>query len=100
MNQLQAARSSLGAINKQIEAQQAALAQAQKAVQQAQANTKQAQVQLQYYQINAPFAGTVGDIPVKLGDLVTTSTQLTTVTQNQPLEVNISIPYDRAAQVQ
>jgi RND family efflux transporter MFP subunit len=99
-NELQAARSSLAAINKQIEAQQAAVAQSQKAVQQAEANVKQSQVQLQYYQINAPFAGTVGNIPVRVGDLVTTSTQLTTVTQNQPLEVNISIPLQQATRVQ
>lgn len=100
LNELQAARSSLAAINKQIEAQQASVEQAEKALQQAQANTKQAQVQLQYFQINAPFAGTIGDIPVKLGDFVNTSTELTTVTQNQPLEVNISIPLQRSSQVQ
>lgn len=98
--QLQAARSSLAAINKRIEAQQAVIAQAEKDLQQAQATIQQAQVQLQYYQINAPFAGTVGAIPVKIGDLVTTSTQLTTVTQNQPLEVNISIPRERVSQVE
>jgi len=99
-NELQTARSSLATINKQIEAQKAAVAQAQRAVQQAEANVKQSQVQLQYFQVNAPFAGTVGDIPVKVGDLVTTSTQLTTVTQNQPLEVNISIPLQQVTKVQ
>lgn len=98
-NQLQAANSSLGAINQRIEAQRAVVAQAEKAVQQAQANTKQAQVQLQYFQLKAPFAGTVGNIPVKLGDFVNTSTQLTTVTQNQPLEVNISLPLQQATRV-
>lgn len=100
INELQAARSSLGAINKQIEAQEAAVAEAEDALEQAQANIKQAQVQLQYYQINAPFTGTVGAIPVKVGDLVTTSTQLTSVTQNQPLEVNVNIPRERVAQVE
>jgi RND family efflux transporter MFP subunit len=90
----------LNAIDKQIEAQTSAVAQAQQAVQQAEANTNQARVQLQYFQVNAPFAGTVGAIPVKVGDLVTPSTQLTTVTQNQPLEVNVSIPRERVAQVE
>lgn len=99
LNQLQAARSSLGAINQQIEAEKASLAEAQQSVQQAQANTQQSQAQLQYFQINAPFAGTVGDIPVKLGEFVNSSTALTTITQNRPLEVNISIPYNRAAGV-
>ncbi|AFY87644.1 efflux RND transporter periplasmic adaptor subunit [Chroococcidiopsis thermalis] len=99
-NQLQTARANLNAIDKQIEAQTSAVAQAQQAVQQAEANTNQARVQLQYFQVNAPFAGTVGAIPVKVGDLVTPSTQLTTVTQNQPLEVNVSIPRERVAQVE
>lgn len=98
-NRLDAARSSLSAINAQIQAQQAAVSQAEKALLQAQANAEAQQVQLQYYQISAPFAGTVGNIPVKVGDFVNTSTQLTNITQNRPLEVNISVPIERASQL-
>lgn len=98
-NRLQVARAGLGSINAQIQAQESAVAQAEKAVLQAQANTKQQQVQLQYYRIAAPFAGTVGDIPVKVGDFVNTSTQLTTITQNRPLEVNVSVPIERSPQL-
>jgi RND family efflux transporter MFP subunit len=98
-NRLQTARASLGAINQQIEAQRSAVAQAEQQLQQAQANIKQEQVQLQYYRISAPFAGTISDIPVKVGDFVDTSTQLTTITQNRPLEVNISVPIERAPQL-
>lgn len=98
-NRLQAARAGLGSINAQIQAQESAVAQAEKAVLQAQANTQQQQVQLQYYRISAPFAGTVGDIPVKVGDFVNTSTQLTTITQNRPLEVNVSVPIERSPQL-
>ena len=98
-NRLQTARASLNAINQQIQAQQAAVAQAEKELQQAQANTKEQQVQLQYFRISAPFAGKVGDIPVKEGDFVNSSTQLTTITQNQPLDVNISVPIERGPQL-
>lgn len=98
-NRLQAARSSLGSINAQIQAQQAVVSQAEKALLQAQANIKEQQVQLQYYRISAPLAGTVGDIPVKVGDFVNTSTPLTTITQNRPLEVNISVPIERSPQL-
>jgi len=98
-NRLDAARSSLSAINAQIQAQQAAVSQAEKSLLQAQANVQSQQVQLQYYQISAPFAGTVGNIPVKVGDFVNTSTQLTNITQNRPLEVNISVPIERAPQL-
>ena len=98
-NRIQTARASLAAIDKQIQAQRAALAGAQKQLQQAEAAAKSQQVQLNYYQIPAPFAGTVGDIPVKVGDFVNTSTQLTSITENRPLEVNVAIPTERAAEL-
>jgi RND family efflux transporter MFP subunit len=55
--------------------------------------------QLDYYQVRAPFNGIVGDIPVHLGDYVSTSTVLTTVDENADLEAYIYIPTERAAQV-
>jgi multidrug efflux pump subunit AcrA (membrane-fusion protein) len=98
-NRLAIAKSQLAAIDSRIQAQQATISQAEKALQQADANTKQQVVELQYYKIAAPFAGTVGDIPVKVGDFVNTSTQLVTITQNQPLEVNISVPLEQGKQL-
>ena len=55
--------------------------------------------QLAYYQIRAPFAGIVGDIPVHIGDYVSSTTTLTTLDENKGLEAYIYIPTDRAAQV-
>ncbi len=55
--------------------------------------------QLAYYQIRAPFAGIVGDVPVHLGDYVSTTTVLTTVDENADLEAYIYIPTERATQV-
>jgi RND family efflux transporter MFP subunit len=55
--------------------------------------------QLAYYQIRAPFAGIVGDIPVHLGDYVSSTTVLTTVDEFADLEAYIYIPTERAAQV-
>ncbi|RUR73770.1 efflux RND transporter periplasmic adaptor subunit [Chlorogloeopsis fritschii PCC 9212] len=98
-NRLATARANLRAIESRIQAQQASVSQAEKSLQQALANTKEQAVQLQYYRIEAPFAGTVGDIPVKVGDFVNNSTQLVTITQNRPLEVNISVPLERGSQL-
>ncbi|OUL18219.1 efflux RND transporter periplasmic adaptor subunit [Nostoc sp. 106C] len=98
-NRLATAKAQLNAIDSKIQAQQASVSQAEKALQQAEANTKQQVVELQYYKIPAPIPGTVGDIPVKVGDFVNTSTQLATITQNQPLEVNISVPLERGPQL-
>ena len=52
--------------------------------------------QLQFFTVAAPFAGVVGDVPVKLGELVTTATKVTTVDQNDTLEAYINVPVERA----
>lgn len=54
------------------------------------------QQQLAYYNLTAPFAGGVGDIPVHLGDYVSSQTLLTTVDENADLEAYIYIPTERA----
>ncbi len=55
--------------------------------------------QLAYYNIRAPFDGVVGDIPVHVGDYVSSSTMLTTVDENRDLEAYIYIPTERSGQV-
>lgn len=62
-----------------------------------QAQTATQKQQLSYYQIRAPFAGTVGDVPVHLGDYVSPTTLLTTVDVPTDLEAYIYLPTDRAA---
>jgi RND family efflux transporter MFP subunit len=54
---------------------------------------------LDYYTIRAPFDGIVGDIPVHVGDYVTTATMLTTVDENRDLEVYIYVPTERSGEV-
>jgi RND family efflux transporter MFP subunit len=63
------------------------------------AQVEEQQVQLRYYGVVAPTAGVVGDVPVHVGDRVTTSTLLTTVDQRKGLEAYINIPVERAPQV-
>lgn len=53
-------------------------------------------VTLQYYEVKAPAAGVVGDIPIRVGTRVTSDTVLTTVDQNQALEVYVQVPLDRS----
>jgi RND family efflux transporter MFP subunit len=55
--------------------------------------------QLAFYTIRAPFDGVVGDIPVRVGDYVSPSTQLTTVDERKDLEAYIFIPTERASQI-
>ncbi len=63
------------------------------------ATRKSLEEQLAYYRIKAPFDGTVGDVPVHLGDYVTTGTPLTTVDENKDLEAYIYVPTERSTQV-
>ncbi len=72
------------------------IAQARSQVTQAAAQVKSAQVQLQYTKVLAPFTGIVGDIPAKVGDYVQQADQLTTLTRNDSLELNISVPLEEA----
>jgi RND family efflux transporter MFP subunit len=64
------------------------------------AQSRKSQEQLlAYYTIRSPFDGVVGDIPVHVGDYVTTSTVLTTVDENKDLEAYIYVPTERSSQV-
>ncbi|MEH2225298.1 efflux RND transporter periplasmic adaptor subunit [Nostoc sp.] len=96
-NRLANAKTSLDAIDSRIQAQRAAILQAEKSLQQSNVNTQTQQPQSD--KITAPFSGTVGNIPVKVGDLVNTSTPLVNITQNRPLEVNISVPLQQGPQL-
>ncbi|MEH1942392.1 MAG: efflux RND transporter periplasmic adaptor subunit [Nostoc sp.] len=72
------------------------IAQARSQVTQAAAQVQAAQVQLQYTKVLAPFTGIVGDIPARVGDYVQKADQLTTLTRNDSLELNISVPLAEA----
>jgi len=76
---------------------QNALEQAEASVNATEAQTRAQAVELRYYSVMAPVAGTVGDIPVRVGDLVTSQTLLTTLDDNSALEVYVDVPVDRAS---
>lgn len=97
--QLSNTQAGLQKIDAQIRAQQATIASNEKNMQQAADNIKSQVIQLGYYTIKAPMAGIVGDIPVKIGDYVDSSTELTTLSRNRPLEVYINVPASRGIDV-
>ena len=63
------------------------------------ASVNEQKQQLRYYTVSAPQSGVVGDIPVRVGDRVATTTMLTTVDSGKGLEAYISIPAERAADI-
>ena len=99
---LELAQADFNNLNARIEAQQVIISKLENAVKQTQASTvnniQQPQTpQQQQYTINAPFKGTVANILVKVGDVVKPSTRVATVTQNQPLEVDIPVSLEKKA---
>jgi RND family efflux transporter MFP subunit len=87
-----------GAISKQEQEQAAtALETAEANLKALQAQVQQQQVQLRYFTVAAPTAGIVGDVPVRVGNMVTSQTVLTTIDQNETLEVYIDVPVERAS---
>ncbi len=91
---------SAGVVSKQdLDQAKSAMDAAQAQMDSLDAQVSEQQVQLHYYRVVAPRCGIVGDIPVRVGDRVTSSTQLTTVDQPGSLEVYVYVPIDHAAQL-
>jgi RND family efflux transporter MFP subunit len=63
------------------------------------ASIREQSVQLRYYTVRAPAAGTVGDIPVRVGDRVTSQTVLTTLDRGAELEAYVYVPSEKSSQV-
>jgi RND family efflux transporter MFP subunit len=87
-----------GAISKQqLEQTDTAQRTAEANLKALQAQVQQQEVQLRFFTVTAPTAGVVGDVPVRVGSQVTPQTLLTTIDQNDTLEVNLAVPIERAA---
>ncbi|MEM9906151.1 MAG: efflux RND transporter periplasmic adaptor subunit [Cyanobacteria bacterium P01_D01_bin.44] len=91
-----AAVAALDAANKRVQAAQANLEEAGAAFSRAQADANVVNEDLDEYRVVAPVEGTIGDIPVKVGDFVAIGDTLTTLTQNQALELRLAIPIEQA----
>lgn len=89
-----------GVVSKQdLDQAKSALDMAQAQLNSLQAQLQEQQVQLHYYKVVAPAGGIIGDIPVRVGDRVTTSTELTTVDHSGGLEAYIYVPVERAPEL-
>lgn len=89
-----------GVVPKQdLDQAETALNTARAQLQALEAQVTQQTVQLHYYKVVAPRAGIIGDVPVRVGDRVTTSTTLTTVDQPGALEAYVYIPVERSSEL-
>ncbi len=83
----------------ELEQAQTALSTAEAQVKATEAQLREQRVALAYHTVTAPTAGIVGDIPVREGDRVTQATELTTIDQNQGLELYINVPVQEASKL-
>jgi len=91
---------SAGVVSKQeLDQARATLDAAQSQLHSLDAQVNEQQVQLHYYKVVAPRAGIVGDVPVRVGDRVVTTTQLTTVDRPGSLEAYIYVPIEKSRQL-
>jgi len=97
---LNAARSALSTARNQFEAARARVEENRAALDQARANVGVVVEDLLFTRVAAPIAGTVGNIPVEVGDYVESGDVLTTITQNQQLDLRIAVPIERAEELQ
>ncbi|MEG4322750.1 MULTISPECIES: efflux RND transporter periplasmic adaptor subunit [unclassified Microcoleus] len=72
---------------------------AQAQVAQAAAQARGFEIQLQETAVIAPFAGVIGDIPVKVGDYLKKGDPIATLTENKLLDLRLSIPLERQPQL-
>ncbi|AFZ45002.1 efflux transporter, RND family, MFP subunit [Halothece sp. PCC 7418] len=83
-----------------VEAAQAAIRQAEANLAQARAQVKAAQVSVGFKQILSPISGIVGDLAVKQGDYITPGETIATITRNNFLDLEISVPARRSGELQ
>jgi multidrug efflux pump subunit AcrA (membrane-fusion protein) len=86
------AQANVESLNEQIGAQKDVIASAQRRLEATNSKLKEQEAILYYYYIRAPFEGIVGDLPAKEGAYVEQKSNLTTVSQTKPLEINVDVP--------
>jgi len=89
-----------GVVSKQdLDQAKSALDAAQAQMDSLASQVREQEVQLHYYKVVALRSGIVGDVPVHVGDRVTTTTILTTIDQPGSLEAYVYVPIEHSAQL-
>lgn len=90
---LNASRERVAAARSAILGQEAALKQAKSQVDIATSN-------LDFNRLTAPISGVVGNIQPKVGDFIDVGEQVTSITQDNALELNIGVPLEQASKLE
>jgi RND family efflux transporter MFP subunit len=100
VQQLEASRRAYNSAIAEAQGSQSSVDGAAARLRTAEANVKSATVDLSYNQVVAPITGTVGDLStLKVGDFVNPGQSITTITQNDELDLRINVPTNRTDQL-
>jgi RND family efflux transporter MFP subunit len=80
----------------EIEKARADVAAAQAAVRAAQAQVSERQVRVSYNVVRAAVPGVIGEVEIRVGDYVTSTTKVTTIAEAGALELTVAVPATRA----
>ncbi|MGV2827163.1 efflux RND transporter periplasmic adaptor subunit [Myxosarcina sp. GI1(2024)] len=96
---LEAKQNNLSSANNAVAAAKAAISQAEANIAQARAQLDEAQVSVNFKKIKAPISGVLDDIPVDIGDYVSTGETVAKIARNNALDLRISVPSNRRKQL-
>ncbi len=97
---LESAKMAMTVAEGRLESAQAGVNASEATLAQAEATVTLRTEDLDFNTVAAPIGGIVGNIPVKVGDVVNAGQELTSIIQNDPLEVSIAVPVNRLSQLQ
>ncbi|MEM1366463.1 MAG: efflux RND transporter periplasmic adaptor subunit [Cyanobacteria bacterium P01_H01_bin.15] len=83
-----------------IERQQAEIAKQKAEIERARGQLGSVSEDLDYNSVRAPIDGILGAFPVKVGDYVNIGDEITTLTRNKQLDINIFVPIEYRDQLQ
>ncbi|MEM9213623.1 MAG: efflux RND transporter periplasmic adaptor subunit [Cyanobacteria bacterium P01_F01_bin.150] len=85
---------SLDVATERVQESQASVKEAEAALSQSQSQVNIVQADLQDTLVTAPINGVIGDMVTKQGDYVETGDALTSITQNQTLDLSLAVPIE------
>ena len=96
---LNSSQKALSAAKERVASARAAIAGQQASLRQAESRVDVATENLDFNRITAPIDGIVGNILPKVGDYVESGEQITSIVQNETLELNIGVPVEQASRL-
>ncbi len=97
---LNSSQKALNASKERVGSAQSAISGQQAALKQAETRVGIATDNLDFNRITAPIDGVVGNIQPKVGDYVDIGEQITSITQDNALELNIGVPLEQASKLE